>query len=678
MPYFFEPKTIFAWKTLLVERKFRKFIMNISINIKYLFFLLLLSLSMISLNAQNYTTTKTAAKKAQKQYSKARDFVRARDFDKSLKALEKALENQPDFINAILLRASIQFDQKDYQQAEKGFQKATQVAPDYDNFAWFQLGVTQWKLKKFEQAAAQMKRFLKGNIRQASLRNEAERYLQNASFAAKAVQNPVAFDPEPLSAAINTNEADETLPIPTADGRTLIYTRRFQRQEDLFFSLKADGKWQPGQPVPGVNTPTLNEGAQSISADGKTIVFTVCNRRGDFGSCDLYLSERIDGRWTQPQNMGPTINTPSWESQPALSSDGRLMYFASDRAGGQGKRDVWYSLRQKNGEWTQPVNLGSTINTGLNDQAPFIHPDGVTLYFMSDGHPGMGGSDLFLARKAENNDWEKPQNLGFPINTEANEGAISISLDGQTAYFTSDQLKTGQRDNDLYTFEMPTGIRPKLVTYVKAKVVEQGSAQPLIASVELTDLNSGQLFANTITDRDGTFLICLPSGNNYALNVEKKGYAFYSENFALEEGPQIEEPFLIEVELIPIPKVVAQEESPEESSTPIVLKNVFFATGSAQLLDASQQELNRLHRLLTDNPNMRIRINGHTDDVGSEANNQVLSENRARAVYEYLIEEGIEKERLSYKGFGESQPIADNDTEEGRQQNRRTEFIILK
>lgn len=645
--------------------------------IKYLFFLALVCFSGATLKGQSYTTTKTAAKKAQKQYSKAKEYVRARDFNKALNALDKALEDQSDFINAVLLRASIQFDQKEYEQAEKGFQQATQLAPDYDNFAWFQLGVTQWKLKKFDSAATQMSRFLQGKIRQASLRSEAEQYLRNASFAAKATENPVRFDPQPLSSAINTSDADETLPVPTADGSTLIYTRRYQRQEDLYFSQKENGEWQPGQPIPGVNTP-MNEGAQSISADGKTIVFTVCNRRGDFGSCDLYISENRDGQWTRPENMGPVINSPSWESQPALSSDGRLMYFASDRNGGQGKRDIWFSQRQKNGAWTAPKNLGATINTGLNDQAPFIHPDGLSLYFMSDGHPGMGGSDLFLTRKIKNEEWQQPQNLGFPINTEANEGAISISLDGQTAYFTSDQLKEGARDNDLYTFEMPPEIRPKPVTYVKAKVVEQGNSRPLIANVELTDLNTGQLFANTVTDRDGTFLICLPSGNNYALNVEKKGYAFYSENFALEDGLQVEEPFLIEVALIPIPKVVVREEAPEESSEPIVLKNVFFETGSAQLLDASQQELDRLYRLLTDNPDMRIQINGHTDNVGEEENNQVLSENRAKAVFDYLLEKGIAEERLAYKGFGENEPIASNDSEEGRQQNRRTEFVILK
>ncbi len=652
--------------------------MNISINSKFLIVLPLLLFSSFLLPAQSYTTTKTAGKKAQKHYSKAREYLQARDFDKSLDALSKALQDQPDFINAVLLKASVHFDQKEYEQAENGFQNAVKIAPDYNNFTWFQLGVTQWKLKKFEEAATQMEQFLKGNIRQASLRTEAEQYLRNASFAAKAVQNPVPFNPKPISSAINTHDADETLPIPTADGNTLIYTRRYQRQEDLFFSEKVEGEWQAGQPIPGVNTPSLNEGAQSISADGNTIIFTVCNRRGDFGSCDLYISEKVNKRWTRPENMGSTINTPSWESQPALSSDGRLLYFASDRAGGQGKRDIWYSQRQKNGDWTTPLNLGPTINTGLNDQAPFIHPDGVSLYLMSDGHPGMGGSDLFLARKSDNGTWQEPQNLGFPINTEANEGALSVSLDGRTAYFTSDQLKAGARDNDLYTFEMPASVRPKPVTYVKAKVVEQGSTRPLIANVELTDLYSGLLFANTITDGDGTFLICLPSGHNYALNVEKKGYAFYSENFALEEGLQIEEPFLIEVELVPIPKLVAQEEAPKESSQAIVLKNVFFETGSAQLLDASQQELDRLYRLLADNPDMRIQINGHTDEVGGEEDNQLLSENRAKAVYEYLIEKGIEEKRLAYKGFGESKPIATNNTEEGRQQNRRTEFVILK
>ncbi len=629
--------------------------------------------------AQEYTTTKTASNKASKQYSKARQSVNAREYDKALAALDKAIKDQPNYINAILLKASIYYDQKVFDKAENGFQQALQIAPGYDNFVWFQLAVTQWKRKQFDDSVKNMEQFLKGDIRRASLRTEAEQYLRNAKFAAIAIKNPVPFDPQPISEFINTNEADETLPVPTADGSSLIYTRRLGRQEDLYISLKKEGQWQKGQPIESINTP-MNEGAQSISADGKTIVFTACNRRGDFGSCDLYISEKTEKGWTRPQNMGSTINTPSWESQPALSSDGRILYFASDRTGGIGKRDIWYSQRQENGKWTQPVNAGTPLNTGNNDQAPFIHPDGVTMYFMSDGHPGMGGSDLYLSTKNAQGQWQEPKNLGYPINTDANEGAITISLDGTQAYFTSDQLKSGQRDNDLYTFEMPPGIRPRPVTYVEAIVKDKVTGRPLSASVELTDLQTGQLFANTFTDRQGRFLICLPTGSNYALNVEKRSYAFYSENFALEKSTKVEDPFLIEVNLLPLPKelVVKENEVPKEESTPILLKNVFFETGSAKLLDASQQELNRLYSLLKDNPNIFIQINGHTDDVGEEEDNLVLSENRAKAVYDYLLKKGIKDDRLSFKGFGETKPIASNESEEGRQQNRRTEFVILK
>ncbi len=644
--------------------------------IKIFFFLLYLLLLLFSVSAfsQNYSTTKTASKKAAKQFSKARERTNARELDQALKALEKAIDVQPDFINAILLKASIHYDQNDFALAEEGFQKSLNLAPDYDSFVWFQIGVTQWQLKKFDAAAKNMGRFLEYDIRQASLKAEAEQYLRNAAFAAEAVKNPVPFDPLPLSKAINTPVADETLPVPTADGSSLIYTRRVNRQEDLYISKKVNGQWQEGQPIEGINT-TMNEGAQSISADGRTIIFTACNRRGDFGSCDLYISENINGRWTRPQNMGPAINSPSWESQPGLSSNGRLLYFASDRSGGQGGRDIWYSIRQQNGRWSTPVNLGSTVNTSGNDQAPFIHPDGISLYFMSDGHPGMGGSDLFLTRKDEEGQWQPPQNLGYPINTDANEGAISISLDGQRAYFT----KKGSQDNDLYTFEMPASIRPAPVTYVKAIVTDKKSGAPLSAEVVVTELESGRLFANTFTDADGTFLICLPSGSDYALNVDKKGYAFFSENFALKDGLNREEPFLIEAALQPLPKKIPGVEKPlfEKEQTPIVLKNVFFETGSAQLLESSRQELNRLYGLLEDNPELRIQINGHTDDVGSEADNQQLSEGRAKAVHDFLIEQGINEGRLSFKGFGESQPVAPNETPEGRQQNRRTEFIIL-
>ena len=275
-------------------------------------------------------------------------------------------------------------------------------------------------------------------------------------------------------------------------------------------------------------------------------------------------------------------------------------------------------------------------------------------------------------------------NLGYPINTKANEGALIVSLDGKTAFFATDKkLSAAELENtaplkgdaDIYQFELYEEARPNLVTYVKAKVYDAKTKQPLVAIAEISELGNEEEFMKVRTDEDGTFLLCLTAGKNYALNVNKQQYLFYSDNFALANVNNLEKPYLLDIPLIPIEATLSTE---EEESQPIVLKNVFFETASAQLKSESEIELNKLKALLDQNPEMHVQINGHTDNVGQDEDNLKLSEARAKAVYTYLTNAGISASRLQFKGFGETRPIATNDTAEGRQQNRRTEFVPIK
>ena len=475
------------------------------------------------------------------------------------------------------------------------------------------------------------------------------------------------------------------MPSLTADGEKLVFVRVVGRQEDFYLSQKKNGRWEEAIPLENINHPQLSEGAQSIAANGKSIVFTACERKEGMGRCDLYIAEMKNGQWQPARNLGSPINTKGWESQPSLSADGNTLYFVSDRQGGQGLIDLWVSRKDTAGHWGEPQNLGPTINTAEREQAPFIHPDGQTLYFMSDGHPGLGGFDIYFSRLQPDGSWGTPQNLGYPINTEANEGAFIVSLDGATAYFSTDRAgvldslmpedrKLLRRASDIYSFELYPEARPQPVTYVKAIVREAGTRRPLIAEVDFIKLKSGQSHVQAQTDEEGEFLVVLPMGEDYALNVSKPGYLFHSENFALAEASSLTEPFLLEIELSPISEPTAGE----PAAKPVILKNVFFETASAALRPESTAELTRLKDLLEDNPGLAIRINGHTDNVGSEEDNQLLSENRAKAVYDFLVEKGIPEERLQYKGYGESKPIATNYTAEGRQQNRRTEFEVVR
>lgn len=625
--------------------------------------------------AQNYTTAETTSPKAAKAYQEGRHFLMQGDAPRALRALDEALRIDSNFIEARLVWAETHFDNGHWDEAERGFEAVMRLNPNFHPSVPFNLALAEWRQDKFMEAHAHLDNFMQSGIKNAELLNKARRLAENCLFAAQAVQNPVPFNPQPVRGGVNS-ASDEYLPSLTADGSTMIFTRRDGYDEN-FYACKAlpDGSWSEAEYLKGVNT-TQNEGAQAISTDGSWLVFTACNRRNDGsqGSCDLYWSQLRDGDWTKPVPFSSAINSADWDAQPSLSPDGKTIFFSSSRPGGKGGKDLWFTTRQAGGRWTEPENLGDDINTPGNEQTPFLHPDGQTLYFTSDGLPGMGENDIYLVRRNADGSWGKPQNLGYPINTKAAEGTLVVSLDGKTAYFAANP-KGSAGGIDIYQFDLPEQVRPQPVTYAKARVTDAGTGNPLVAKVEFTDLQNGEIFVSAWTKPDGSFLVCLPAGKDFALNVSKEKYLFHSENFNLLETASFDQPFLLEIALQPI--TGSDEAAARPAPTrPVVLRNVFFESGSADLLPASTQELNRLADLLRESPAVRIQITGHTDNVGDDTSNQILSENRAKSVYEYLVQQGIPAERLRYKGFGETKPIDTNDTEEGRARNRRTEFVV--
>lgn len=638
---------------------------------------------------KKFTTVKTANDKLKTVFARGNRMFDLGQMEDAAQDFEKALKMDPSFIDAQIQLANVRYSEGRLKEAKLGYEKALAIDSLYEPGIYYSLGIVEFDQTNHEAAAAQLSHYLKIATKISPGRKaNAEKYLRNAAFAADAFKHPVPFEPKNLGPNINTPNA-EYLPTLTADGQSLIYTAVRGGQEDFYRSEKVNGEWQPGKPIEAVNTPN-NEGAHSISADGKFLVFTACHRRDGLGGCDLFFAELKNGKWAAVRNLGAPVNTAGWESQPSLSSDGKTLYFTSDRKGGKGGKDIWLSQRQPNGQWGAPINLGDPVNTPGDEQSPFIHADGQTLYFMSNGHPSIGGFDLYLARRQSPcstpcPEWGIPQNLGYPINTEGNEGALSVSLDGKTAFFATDVLNvkngTSSHDNpqgkgatDIYSFDLPERDRPVAVTYVKAIVTDMVTQKPLVAKIELLDLATGKVFATAMTEADGAFLVTLPAGGNYALNVSKEKYLFYSENFALNQPGTMDKPFLLDIALTPI----TAEGALPAAAKPIVLKNIFFETGSASLRSESLLELNRLKALLDENPSLKIQINGHTDNIGSDTDNLKLSNDRAKAVYDHLIKNGIDANRLKYKGFGEANPSASNDTEEGRRQNRRTEYELIK
>ena len=363
-------------------------------------------------------------------------------------------------------------------------------------------------------------------------------------------------------------------------------------------------------------------------------------------------------------NPGPPLNSPYWESQPSISADGQTLYFVSNRPGGFGGMDIWISRMTESSGWGEPENAGPVINTPGNEMSPFIHFDGKTLYFSSNGRPCMGGLDLFRTEYDPVNGWCEPENLGYPINTQFDEMGLVINSAGDLAYYSS--TINQQMGRDIFSFELPSNMRPVPVSYVEGRVTDRLTGRKLKASYELINLSSQKIVMKSVTDSEGNFLIPLPSGVNYGLNVMSDGYLFYSENFMLEGEYPVSRPYQ---------KMVALNRINKGES--MSLYNIFFDTDSWKLLDESISELSRLFELLKANSGVVVEIGGHTDSSGSEEHNLWLSGQRAIAVRDFLIGKGIEESRLLTKGYGESMPVADNQSLEGMRRNRRTEITII-
>lgn len=642
-------------------------------HILFIFSLLLLNLSVV-LGQKAYTTARDASKKTKDIYKKAYAYTTQRDYKSAIKELEKLTRKDPTFVNSYIELGYIHEHQKSYDKAVSYFNKALELAPDYNPKVYMALGRIAMVKKNYPEVEKQLTKFLSYDKNHPNLVKIATKRLGDAQFRPKALANPVPFNPENLGKNINSANRDYFPSITLED--ELVYTVQIGHgqmgQEDLYISKQGENGWEKSHPIPNINTKE-NEAAQSISADGKLLVFTVCNRPEDYGSCDLYYSRKVKGKWTAPRNIGSTINTRNWESQPSIAPNGDAIYFVRGGTKGQGHKDLYVSRLQKDGTWGTPENI-KELNTLYNESAPCIHPDGQTMYFSSDGHPGMGGFDLFVSKKQEDGTWGTPENLGYPINTPKQEEALAVNRKGSIAYMASDR-DGGFGSLDIYSFELPSHAQPAPVTYVNGIVLDAETMGTLSAEVEIVDLKTQKVFAQLKTPPSGDFVVCLPTGT-YALNARKDGYLFFSANYDLNEAKSLDLAYALEARLQPV-VFKGDGEDKKVIRQPIVLENVFFETASAALKDNSKTELDKLKALLDENPAMKIQLNGHTDNVGQPEDNMTLSNNRAIAVMEYLIQQGITKERLSAKGFGETKPRFPNDTKEGRAGNRRTEFVVL-
>lgn len=611
-------------------------------------------------------STSSSNKQAQKAYELASQSVSYKYYDKAIEQLKEAISLDEKFVAAHQQMGDVYRKLSDYKNAKISYKKVIALDPEFLPLSYFGLGESELNTGDYANALIHLEKYASYPLQESSKKLVAK-LIADSRFSLDAIKTPVNFQPRNMGGNINTKE-QEYLPVVTADEKVLIFTRQANRNEDFYKSIQTDSNWSISEPLSKViNTTIYNEGAQCISPDGMYMFFTGCNRPDGLGRCDIYLSKREGKNWSAPFNIGGPVNTPGWESQPSLTADGKTLYFVSTRPGGQGGYDIWKSDLKNDGTWTVPLNLGPSINTPYDEQSPFIHADGQTLYFSSNGWPGLGNKDLFISRKdSTGKTWSKPQNLGYPINTFGEESGLTISSDGKTAFFASDQ-KGGFGGLDIYSFELPSLLRPAKVTYVKGTVFDADTKEMLEGKIQIINLNTDQVVFDDVSDFEtGEFLATMTIGKTFGLNVSKDGYLFYSENFTLDSKLG-DKPFNIRV---PLQKI--------KVGGMVVLNNIFFDTNKFNLLPESKVELQQFIQFLNSNPTLSIEISGHTDNVGDDKSNLILSENRAKTVYNHLIANKIWSSRLSFKGYGETKPLAGNNTEEGRKNNRRTEFKITK
>ena len=510
--------------------------------------------------------------------------------------------------------------------------------------------------------------------------NRAVSLLDYSKFYQEMVSNPVPFHPAVVE-GISSHE-NEYLAILSPDNQIAMFTREKKilpdrntllqtpgYKEKFMFSMRDfQGNFPKGEEMPEPFNINDNEGGATLTADNNMLYYTVCqyDKLTHYLNCDIYFSEYHNDEWQEIKNAGNRINRPnSWESQPSISTDGLILFFVSDRPGGYGGYDIYKATRNPAGEWGAPVNLGPLINSSGNEKSPFIHPDGKTLYFSSDGWMGMGGYDIFYTRLQDDGSIRKPENLGYPINSPEDEVGFFVSTDGTQGFFASNKLKE-QGGWDLYSFELYDKARPEKVLFIKGTVKDENSFEPIKARIELKNVETKKINEVALDTNTGKYVAVTPFKNDYIMTIKKEGYVYESKYISKVDS------------FFKAPATVNMEIQPIELEKSYRINDIYFAFNSYELTAESKVVLDQLIEFLELNSALFIQIQGHTDAIGNDAVNLVLSENRAKSVYDYLITNRVPANRLTYKGFGETLPLASNDTETGRALNRRTCFVITR
>lgn len=638
-------------------------------------------------------------KKAKKLYEQGIDKKNKKD--DRMKFLEQAIQLEPDYVDANFafgmerVRTLI-YEDKPFKPVEPYFLKVVELCPKYHSNPYYYLGFSYYEQEKWEESAKYLKEFLnfkddntdKFDKNYDGLLSEAKKMLKYAKLYGEIFKNPVPFDPNPVTGVCTPN--DEYLPIITADDEMILFTRKMpyvnkdgiagmstDQEIELFSYSKRDktGQFTKGSRMTYPFNKQGGQGGATMSIDNKHLYFTICKDEGGAQvNCDIYHSDMVNGEWTEIEKVEGINDPVYWDSQPTLASDGVTLYFASDRKGGRGGVDIYKTVKDKaTGMWSKPENLGPVINTPFDEKSPFIHSDFETMYFSSDGHPGVGGFDIFFSRKGEDGKWSEPKNIGVPINTVGDDLGFFVSTDGHLGYFASNEPNRTKGRSvgkyDLFSFELYKEARPQDVAFIKGKVEDKAQNEVKNFTVEVKDAVTKKVTTAVVDSTTGDFAVVVnnKAKNDLIVTVKKDNYAFSSQ-LVIKDSIKNTKP-------LPIKPIVADTIAVGKK---YLLDNIYYKTNSADMEPRSLIVIDEFVEFLKANPTIKIEIHGHTDNVGNPKDNLALSTDRAFTVRDKLLEKGISEKRLiAFKGFGAGVPIADNSTEAGRAKNRRTEFVIV-
>jgi outer membrane protein OmpA-like peptidoglycan-associated protein/tetratricopeptide (TPR) repeat protein len=694
----YNPIQLLIWVSKRITPK-TQLLLNLSLIICIL-------LSSLSLQAQKddddepqngCVTIKQISKGARKDFEKGLEAYQVKKYAESITFFTDVSEQEPTFADPFYLMGMITVKQIEKYSGEAGkgkglsdeqinqmvkkagnyFSQAIAACKEVNPYCYFYLGKMLYSQNRFKEAVAPFDYFLKNFDRSKNENDflDAQNYYNYCIFLDQVLNKPVPFNLKKVEGI--SSPSDEYLFCISPDDEICFYTRvlqpRAQRgainskgelKEYFYISVRDSNlRFDNGNPMPEPFNKGENEGSPTITVDNKYMVFAKCNiEQNGYKNADLYFSEFKKDEWTPITNLGPNINTPNtWESQPSISPDGKTLYFITDRNTETSGYDIWVAHRDETGKWEKAQSIGNVINSKQNEKTPFIHSDSQTLYFSSDGHTSVGGMDIFYSKMNENGQWEKPKNIGVPINTELDDVGFFVSTDGSKGYYSSNS----SGNFDLYEFELYTEARPQRVALIKGEVrSEDGS--PIEANVELKNTETKKVIQIPIDQTTGKYAMVALLKNDYVLTVKKEGYAYETKYINSKDT------------LAPTTHKVDFQISPIEEGKSYKLNDIYFATNSFDLKRESKLVIDAFIEFLNENPTVNIEIQGHTDNVGNDNSNMVLSENRAKSVYDYIISTGVSTDRLSFKGYGETKPIATNDTEDGRAKNRRTVFVVLK